>query len=112
MADIASRVCCHGERSPGSVALDFDGSEILWSEFATRVEGFARKLFATVPGNRIAITLPNGPDLVVAMFATLEAGKSFQMFDPEWPENIRASVVETLGPDLVIGAANIELLLK
>ena len=112
MTDIASRVRYHAERSPGSVALDFDGSEILWSEFATRVEGFARKLFAKVPGNRIAITLPNGPDLVVAMFATLKAGKSFQMFDPEWPENIRASVAETLGPDLVIGAANIELLLK
>ena len=112
MADIVSRVCCHAERSPGSVALDFDGSEILWSEFATRVDGFARQLFATVPGSRIAITLPNGPDLVVAMFATLKAGKSFQVFDPEWPENIRASVAETLGPDLVIGAANIELLLK
>ena len=112
MTDIASLVRCHAERSPNSVALDFDGVEILWSEFATRVEGFARNLLATVPGNRIAITLPNGPDLVVAMFATLRAGKSFQVFDPEWPENIRASVAETLGPDLVIGTANIELLLE
>ena len=63
-------------RFPDRPALRFYGRQTTYRELLALVERFARGLIAQGlrPGDRVAVVLPNAPQMVIAYYGTLRAG--------------------------------------
>ena len=63
-------------RFPGRPALRFYGRRTSYRELMAAVERFARSLLAhgLRPGDRVALVLPNAPQMVIAYYGALRAG--------------------------------------
>ncbi|MFC4950498.1 non-ribosomal peptide synthase/polyketide synthase [Pseudonocardia sp. GCM10023141] len=73
---------------PDRVALTGpDATTLTYRELVARSERLARLLVArgVVPGDRVALLLPRGTDLVVAILAVVTAGAAYVPIDPDYP---------------------------
>lgn len=76
------------DRAPQQVATIFYGSRLTYGELRARADAFAAALrgLGVVPGDRVAIMLPNLPQTVVAFFGVLKAGAIVVMTNPLYVE--------------------------
>lgn len=87
MTNLAADLRAAADGSPGAPAIATGGGECTYSELWSAVERFAAGLDerGVVPGDRVAIALPNGPAFVVGALGTLAAGGTLVTLDPRGP---------------------------
>ena len=96
----------HAAAKPAHPAFVFDGITLSRMELIEQVEELAAWFARTLPAAaRLALVLPGGAAFLTAFLAGVRAGCNVQVLNPDWPERLRAEVVERLRPDLVVTAA-------
>ncbi|MET9609962.1 non-ribosomal peptide synthetase [Streptomyces sp. NPDC006512] len=90
----------------GRTAVVAGGDELTFGELRARAMRFAGRLAARGigPERVVALALPRGADLVVALIGTLTAGAAYLPVDPKLPAGRRRHLVEDAGADLVVTA--------
>jgi amino acid adenylation domain-containing protein/non-ribosomal peptide synthase protein (TIGR01720 family) len=91
-------------RTPHDTALVSDGATMTFAELNGRANRLARDLVVrgAGPEDRVALVLPRGAGLVVALLAVLKAGAAYVPIDPEYPADRIAFMLEDSRPALVI----------
>src|SRR5690606_5690327 len=82
-------------------------------DLARRATALAAQLRAAClePGQAVGVCLPRGPELVVALLASLVAGAPFVVLQPDAPGEQRRRIAETAGLTLAIaGPRTVDLL--
>jgi amino acid adenylation domain-containing protein len=74
-------------RSPGAVALDFDGGSLTYAELDLRANRLARRLLRSGlhPEDRVGVAVERSAGMVVAVLAILKAGGAYVPLDPALP---------------------------
>ncbi|MCZ4521276.1 non-ribosomal peptide synthase/polyketide synthase [Rhodococcus ruber] len=92
------------QRSADRVALVFEGESLTYREFDSRVLRLARYLIdaGVGPESLVALSLRRSVDLVVSMYAVLEAGGAFVPIDPEYPTGRIEHILDIARPTMVL----------
>lgn len=95
-------------RFPNHEACVVPGASISYGRLLERVESLANHLHSAGigPGNRVALMMPGGIDLVVAVLATLRSGAAYVPVDPRYPQQKRQRLLAAGRPDLLLYGAN------
>jgi amino acid adenylation domain-containing protein len=91
-------------RTPEATALVFEGASLTYHELNTQANRLAHHLIdlGMRPDSRVAIALPRGIDLVVALLATLKAGGAYVPLDPDYPAERLAFMLADSSPCVLI----------
>jgi long-chain acyl-CoA synthetase len=94
------------ERRPDHPALRWDGGVMTYRDLATAADDFAARLRARGigPGIRMAISLTNRPEFVVAVLGGLASGATVAPLDPLLKAEERADIIADLQPAIVVEA--------
>lgn len=96
-------------RCEDRAALVWDGGALRYGELFAQAGAFAGRLRAAglAPGDRMAISIPNRPEFVVAMLAGLELGATVAPLDMLLKPDERALILDNLKPALVVDEAGV-----
>ncbi|MEV6277727.1 non-ribosomal peptide synthase/polyketide synthase [Nocardia sp. NPDC051832] len=91
-------------RSPAAVAVAFEGAELTYAEFASRVHRLARLLVSigVGPDSTVAVAMRRSLDLLVAIHAVVVAGGAYVPVDSEHPIERIAHVLDSAAPVCVL----------
>ncbi|WP_157536742.1 non-ribosomal peptide synthetase [Kitasatospora mediocidica] len=94
----------HVRSAPGARALVHGEGVLSFGELNARANRLARLLIGrgVGPEARVAVLLPRGADLVVALLAVLKAGGCYVPVDPEYPADRVAYMLEDSAPAVVV----------
>ncbi|MFF5983015.1 amino acid adenylation domain-containing protein [Streptomyces olindensis] len=94
-------------RTPDTVAVTDDRGSLTYRELHERARALAVELrgLGLGPEDRVAVALPRGTDLAVALVATLTAGPAYVPVDPELPAERIALLLADTRPGAVITTA-------
>ncbi|RKH74771.1 non-ribosomal peptide synthase/polyketide synthase [Corallococcus aberystwythensis] len=109
-ADFPRDATLHGlieaqvERTPEAVALAFEGRTLTYRELDARANQLAHALIAlgVGPEVRVGLLLERSLELVVALLATLKAGGAYVPFDPAYPAQRLAWMLEDARPAILL----------
>ncbi len=89
---------------PNAVALLFDGMPSSYAQLNWRANRVAHGLLAAgvQPGDRVAVCLERGPDLVAALLGALKAGAAYVPLDPAYPSERLAFMLADSAPAAVL----------
>ncbi|GAA3192298.1 amino acid adenylation domain-containing protein [Actinocorallia longicatena] len=89
---------------PGAIALTWDGAQITRAELDERSNRLARELLARglTPAARVAVALPRGAELVVALLAVVKAGGCYVPLDIDAPADRLHHILTDSAPHLLI----------
>jgi len=75
-------------RTPGAVALEFEGERLTYAELNARANRLARHLAGrgVGPDVRVALCAERGVEMPVGLLAVLKAGGAYVPLDPSYPE--------------------------
>ncbi|MDO9443198.1 MAG: AMP-binding protein [Beijerinckiaceae bacterium] len=95
----------HAQRRPGAPALISDEGTLSWQDMADRVAARANALLAmhVAPGDRVAISLPNGFAFIESLFAIWAVGAVPMPLSPTLAVQERSALLTLARPALVIG---------
>ncbi|RSM40072.1 non-ribosomal peptide synthetase, partial [Actinoplanes sp. ATCC 53533] len=101
---IAEMLAAQAERTPAAVALVFGDQRLTYAELDARIDAVARGLVARGAGPEqiVALALPRGVDMVVALFAVLRAGAAYLPLDLDLPAERRQQMIDDARPLLVL----------
>ncbi|OWY83199.1 non-ribosomal peptide synthetase [Rhodococcus sp. BUPNP1] len=93
--------------SPDATALVFEGESLTYAEFAARVNSLARALvdLGVGPESLVGLSIRRSLELVVGMYAIVEAGGAWVPIDPDHPADRTAYILETAHPTAVLTTA-------
>ncbi len=93
--------------SPEATALVFEGESLTYAEFAARVNSLARALvdLGVGPESLVGLSIRRSLELVVGMYAIVEAGGAWVPIDPDHPADRTAYILETAHPAAVLTTA-------
>ncbi|WP_328475561.1 condensation domain-containing protein [Actinoplanes sp. NBC_00393] len=96
--------------APEAIALVSGDEQVSYGELWARAGGLADGLRAAgvVPGQLAGVSVPRGPDLVVALLAAWRAGAGYVPIDPQLPAQRRATLIAQAGVAAVITTGGIE----
>jgi amino acid adenylation domain-containing protein/non-ribosomal peptide synthase protein (TIGR01720 family) len=96
----AEQVLLHGKRP----AVTADGKTLTYKQTDTAARLLAAQLIQAGVGigDRVAIWLPRGTDMVVSLLATIMAGGCYVPLDPEYPEERLRFILEDSGARIVV----------
>lgn len=102
--DVPAALDAQARRDPEALALVHGAERLTFGELAARVHRTARLLRAEGAGadDVVALALPRGVDLVVAILAVLDAGAAYQYLDPGHPAARHAELVADSRPVLLL----------
>ncbi len=91
-------------RSPEATALVFADTSLTYAQLNARANRLAHHLIAlgVRPDMRVAIALPRGLEMVVAVLATLKAGGAYVPLDPNYPVERLAFMLDDCRPRAVL----------
>lgn len=99
----------HAATRPQSLAVltrDRAGTvgRLTYRQLDRRVSALARRLadHGVAPRDRVAVALPRGPGLVVALLAVLRAGAAYLPLDPGFPADRIALTLQDAAPRLLL----------
>ena len=92
------------DRTPEATALVFEDTLLTYSELNALANRIAHQLIAVGvrKDSRVAIALPRGIDMVVALLATLKAGGAYVPLDPDYPAERLAYMLDDCRPRVVL----------
>jgi amino acid adenylation domain-containing protein len=92
------------DRTPGALAISWEGGSLTYGELAARVDELAERLreMGVGPETVVALCLERSPELVTAALAVLEAGAAYLPIDPAHPEERQKWIVADSGAAAVI----------
>ena len=90
--------------NPDKVAVAFEDQALSYGELQDQVNQLARRLRAhhIVPERRVAIFMDRGPQMVVALLATMKAGGAYVPLDPAYPPVRLQQILEDARPAVVL----------
>ncbi|MFE3055053.1 amino acid adenylation domain-containing protein [Nocardia sp. NPDC059239] len=93
-------------RTPDAIAVTGDGVALTYRELAERSNRLARKLIGlgVGPGARVGAMLDPGPDLVVCLYAIVQAGGAFMPIDPGQPADRTEAMLAAAAPVCTVTA--------
>ena len=105
-AQIHARILSWAERSPDAPAVQRGGDIMSYRELAARASGFAGILLSNgvKAGDVVAIQLPKGPELPVAILGCLMAGGVYCPLDDQLPPARKQEQMEDSAPRLLVVA--------
>ncbi|MEY2937090.1 MAG: hypothetical protein RL033_7839, partial [Pseudomonadota bacterium] len=91
-------------RTPEATALVFEDASLSYAELDARANRLAHHLVAlgVRPDARVAICLPRGIDMIVALLATLKAGGAYVPLDPQYPSERLAFMLQDCAPVVLL----------
>ncbi|MGW6727265.1 amino acid adenylation domain-containing protein [Nocardia sp. NPDC055029] len=91
-------------RTPAAPAVVFGGQEMTFGELDAAANRLARHLLARGigPESTVALLLPRGPELVVALLAVLKSGAAYVPVDPGYPAERIAFMIDDSAARLVL----------
>ncbi|WP_156525200.1 non-ribosomal peptide synthetase, partial [Rhodococcus ruber] len=91
-------------RSPQAPAVTFDGVSLTYGEFAGRVRRLARHLVSVGvgPESLVGLAMRRSIDLLVGMYAVVEAGGGYVPLDPDQPAERNGYILEVAAPVVVL----------
>ncbi len=91
-------------RSPGAVAVTFDGTKLSYGELNARANRLARQLIGlgAGPERLVALALPRTEQMVVALLAVLKSGAAYLPVDLAYPAERIALMLDDAGPALLL----------
>uniref|UniRef100_UPI00145FCDFF non-ribosomal peptide synthetase n=1 Tax=Rhodococcus oryzae TaxID=2571143 RepID=UPI00145FCDFF len=94
-------------RSPGAVALSFDGESVTYAEFDARVNRLARHLISigVGPESLVALAMRRSIDLLVGVYAVVKAGGAYVPVDPDQPADRIGNILDTAAPVCVLSTS-------
>ncbi|PTR31410.1 amino acid adenylation domain-containing protein [Rhodococcus sp. OK519] len=94
-------------RTPDATALVFEGEALSYGEFAARVHRTARLLVdrGVGPDSLVGLGVRRSLDLLVGMYAVLEAGGAYVPIDPDQPADRNGYILDIAAPALVLSTA-------
>ncbi|GLZ28518.1 hypothetical protein Lesp02_07080 [Lentzea sp. NBRC 105346] len=103
-ATVPDLVAAQAARTPYATALVSGDAELSYVELLERADGFAGHLIdrGVRPGDLVAVVLPRGIDLVVALLGVLRAGAAYLPIDPGFPAERIELMLADAEPVLVI----------
>lgn len=105
MAFVGDRVTQHAQQYPHSPALACGTRSWSWTELLESTEKLAAGIAARVPDvARVAVSLEDPADLLIAFLAAARARALAMVYDPAWPRARHDWVVAQTRPDLFIDA--------
>lgn len=92
------------ERFPGHAALNLMGKTVTYRELEDLVNRFARALsgLGVAEGDRVAMLLPNIPQIVIANYATFRIGAVAAMNNPLYTERELSHQINTSGATVLV----------
>ncbi|MEU7827689.1 non-ribosomal peptide synthase/polyketide synthase [Nonomuraea sp. NPDC049129] len=105
-ATIADLLAERAASCPDGVALVFGELSLTYAELDGRINRCARLLLAkgAGPGRIVALGLPRGVEMVVALFAVLRTGAAYLPLDLDHPVNRLAEMLDDARPVLLVCA--------
>lgn len=98
--------------SPSEPAVITSEGTLAYSELAARTARLARHLTAecgVLPGDRVALVLPRGVDMIVAILAVVDSGAAYVPIDPAYPLTRIAVTLADAAPAVVVTTTDLEL---
>ncbi|WP_157104449.1 non-ribosomal peptide synthetase, partial [Nocardia kruczakiae] len=91
-------------RTPGLVAVEFDGRTLTYAELDARANALAWQLvrLGVGPDARVGLSMHRSLELVIGMYAIHKAGGAYVPIDPEHPADRIAYVLEIAAPVVVL----------
>ncbi|WP_067497203.1 non-ribosomal peptide synthetase, partial [Actinoplanes sp. TFC3] len=101
---VAEMLATQAEQTPGLTALVFGDQRLTYADLDARINAVARGLIerGAGPEQIIALALPRGIDMVVALFAVLRAGAAYLPLDLDLPAERRQTMIDDARPLLVL----------
>ncbi|MFE7610156.1 amino acid adenylation domain-containing protein [Streptomyces celluloflavus] len=96
-------------RTPDTPAVSDGPVSLTYRELNERANRWARLLLAhgVGPESRVAVALPRGADLVVALLAVVKAGGCYVPLDPEYPADRVRHILGDSAPDALVSHADV-----
>ncbi len=84
------------ERTPGALAVLFEGQELTYGELNCRANQLARKLISlgAAPGALIGVFMERSLEMVVGLLGILKSGAAYMPIDPSYPAQRTAYMIE------------------
>ena len=100
-------------RTPEAVAVVFEGISLTYAELNERANRLAHHLiaFGVRPDSRVAIGLPRGIDMIVALLATLKAGGAYVPLDPDYPRERLTYMLADSAPRVLVTHSGVRAVL-
>jgi amino acid adenylation domain-containing protein len=109
-AEYPAELCIHQmfeaqvERTPGAVAVRFEGESLTYAELNARANRLAHSLRrrGVGPEVRVGICLERGLEMIVSILGVLKAGGAYVPLDPAYPADRLAFTLADAGVPLVL----------
>ncbi|MET0316454.1 MAG: amino acid adenylation domain-containing protein, partial [Rhodococcus fascians] len=107
LSDFHARV----DLDPSATALVYEGTTLSYGELASRVSGLARLLVSKGVGPEalVGLSIRRSLDLIVGMYAIVEAGGGWVPIDPDHPAERTRYILESADPLCVLTVARDEV---
>ncbi|MFE1049497.1 amino acid adenylation domain-containing protein [Streptomyces olivaceus] len=94
---------------PGSTAVACGGISLSYAELDSRANRLARLLQerGVRPGDLVAVALPRGADMIVAVWAVLKTGAGYVPVEPAYPAERIAFMLADAAPGLVVTGTSV-----
>lgn len=91
-------------QDPTRTALVYEGTSLTYAEFSTRVNRLARHLVAlgVGPDARVAVGMRRSLEMMIGIYAVLEAGGAYVPVDPDHPHERTEYVLSSAAPVVVL----------
>ncbi|HET7233826.1 MAG TPA: amino acid adenylation domain-containing protein [Longimicrobium sp.] len=109
-ADYPREACVHerfeaqAERTPGAVAVVFEGERVTYAELNARANRLAHHLRAlgVGPDRRVGICVERSVEMVVGLLGILKAGGAYVPLDPSYPVGRLRDMLEDSAPAVLL----------
>ncbi len=107
-AGVLADLLASGEPSSPALVVPDDGTVLTYAQVATRIETLAQQLVAlgVRRGDRVALSLPNGPDVVLLLLAITALGAAAAPLNPAYTEPEVAFYLGDVEPRLLLVPAS------
>jgi amino acid adenylation domain-containing protein len=98
------------ERTPGAVAIRFEGEALTYRELNERANRLAHRLveLGTGPNCLVGVSLDRSLEMTIALLAALKAGGAYVPIDPRYPVERRAFMLADSRPCVLLTQKNLQ----
>ncbi len=103
---------CVAAARPDDIAIRFGTRSLSYARLRADADRVARHLAGLPDAAPVCVTLPRGPELVIAFLGVLKAGKVYAPLDPAAPLARRQDILGDLGHPLTLDTALLDRILS